>query len=343
MAIKVLLVDDSGVMRHIVATILEKDASIQVIGTSHNGKDAVKKVEQLNPDVVIMDMIMGEFDGLYAVKNIMAEKPTPIILLSSLGNYNLQPVLEALEYGAFDYINKPEKNNTKIQDVQDDLIQKVKEAASLDIYKLIEGKNVSVNTNPHTFASILPYDIIALGSSTGGPTALESVITKLPSNLSVPVVIVQHMPQNFIPTFVKRLNELTPLQIEVGRGQEVKPGHIYIASGDKNMIVQQRDGKIFLAKDQKKYDEYDSPSINALFLSVAKVYGKKAIGVILTGMGKDGTKGIIEMKNNGALTIAQNEQSSVVYGMPKEAVKSGKIDAELDLKEIPGYIISSFS
>ena len=109
------------------------------------------------------------------------------------------------------------------------------------------------------------------------------------------------------------------------------------------MIVQQRDGKIFLAKDQKKYDEYDSPSINALFLSVAKVYGKKAIGVILTGMGRDGTKGIIEMKNNGALTIAQNEQSSVVYGMPKEAVKSGKIDAELDLKEIPGYIISSFS
>lgn len=344
MSINVLVVDDSSVMRLLVSDVLKQDSNINIIGTARNGKDAVEKNKVLKPDVVVMDMIMGEYDGVYGVRNIMNSNPTPILLLSSIGNTNLSSIMEALNLGAFDYINKPSDGNTKIRDISKNLILKVNQASKVDIDKLVNGITTK-NVNNHTFASDLPYDVIAIGASTGGPTAVEKVISKLPGNLSIPVVIGQHMPENFVPSFVERLNKLSPLEVVLGKaGMKVEAGKIIIAPGGRNMIIRKNErGKVVVAFTQKHYEEYNNPSINAIIESVAEVYGKKTIGVILTGMGKDGTKGLIKVKEKGGYTIVQNEETSVVFGMPGEAVKSGAVDSIVPINEIGNFIVSCLS
>ncbi len=216
MAINVLVVDDSAVMRLLVSDILQHSASLKVVDTASNGKEAVRKTLELSPDVVVMDMIMGQYDGLYGVTQIMKQKPTPVLLLSSLGNTDLSPIIEALHAGAFDYINKPAKNNTKIRDIEQKLIRKVILASKADLTKLGHTQ-ISANTHHHTFSDNLPYDVVVVGSSTGGPSAIETVISKLPGNLAIPVLIAQHMPENFIPSFVQRLNKISPLEVVMGK------------------------------------------------------------------------------------------------------------------------------
>ena len=344
MAIKVLVVDDSGVMRLLITDILQQNKSINVIGTASNGNEAVKKTIELNPDVVVMDMIMGQYDGVYGVTQIMKQKPTPILLLSSLGNTDLSLILEALDAGAFDYINKPSKGSTKLSDIQERLTRKVILASKADLSKL-GHKQINVNTNNHTFSDVLPYDSIVIGSSTGGPSALEAVISKLPGNLTIPVLIAQHMPENFIPSFAQRLNKLNELEVVVGKkDMKVKGGLIIIAPGNDNMIVSKnRQGEVVISFTTKRYKEFNDPSVDALMDSVATVYGKKTIGVILTGMGKDGTCGIGKIKDKGGYTIAQDEKTSVVFGMPKAAITSGKVDSVVPLNEVGGFVVSCLS
>ena len=344
MAIDVLVVDDSSVMRLLVSDVLKQDANLNIIGVARNGRDALEKTKELDPDVVVMDMIMGEYDGVYGVRKIMNLCPVPILLLSSIGNTNLTPIMEALSLGAFDYLNKPADGSTKIRDIGKDLIYKVKQASKTDIKKLLNGK-VSKNINHHTFATNLPYEAIAIGASTGGPTAVEKVIAKLPGNLAIPVLIGQHMPENFVPSFVQRLNKITPLEVVMGKvGMEVEAGKIIIAPGSRNMIIKRNEiGKVVVSFTQKRWAEYNFPSINGLIESVAEVYGKKTIGVILTGMGKDGAKGLIKVKNNGGYTIVQDEKTSVVFGMPGEAIKSVKVDSIVPINEIGNFLVSCLS
>lgn len=340
---KIVIVEDSGLMRLILSDIVNSEPGFNVVGTALDGKEAVEIVVRTKPDVVLMDMNMGEYDGLYGVKHILEKYQVPIIILSAVGNTNLEPVLEALRLGAFDYLNKPVKNKAKVRDIDHKIIEKIKTAAMANNKHFSSPKTeVKKNSYAHTFDDNLNYQVIVIGSSTGGPTALERVITKLPGNLPIPVLIAQHMPANFVPSFANRLDGLTPLNVVVGRENlKLEPGNIYLAPGDNNMIVKRNmHGETVIGFTKVKYQEFNNPSVNALMLSVDDVYKNKAIGVILTGMGKDGANGLAAIHKSGGYTIGQDKESSVVYGMPREVAERGVIHKALNIHEIAGFIVS---
>ncbi|MEO1052550.1 MAG: chemotaxis-specific protein-glutamate methyltransferase CheB [Bacteroidota bacterium] len=341
--IKALLIEDSGLMRIMISDALRSDPHIQVVGTANNGKDGVAKADQLEPDVVITDLIMPEYDGLYAVKHIMEKRPVPIILLSSLGRESTD-VFEALNAGAFDFIDKPATKDSKAFKLAlADLNEKVKVAFGSDSSRF--GKQVDkTNHNHHTFEGELQYDIIAIGASTGGPSAIESIITQLPENLAVPVIITQHMPERFLISFAERLEALIPLTVKVpAKGEQLSAGTIYITPGDGNVALQRdRSGDIVFEYTEERYKEFNDPSVDCMFISIAEHYGAKVIGIILTGMGKDGSQGMVKIKDKGGLTIAQDAASCVVNGMPQAAVNIGAVDHVVGLKEIPGFVMSCF-
>lgn len=339
--LKVLVVDDSAFMRLLISDLLSSDPGLDVIGTANNGLDATKMVVETSPDIVLLDMNMGEYDGLYAVKAIMEKKPTPILILSSVGNTDLQPIFEALKNGAVDYINKPNRNKSKMREIQFELIQKIKSVSRAKPRTVLPAsapRPVKVNVAKKRKSR---YNIIAIGASTGGPTAIEQVISAFPANFDLPVIICQHMPSSFIPSFVQRLDAITPLHVTIATKDMVpEPGKIIFCPGHANLILrpQSNHGKIDFTND--KYPDYNNPSINAMMGSVASIYGDKTIGVILTGMGKDGVNGMLEIKKIGGFTIAQNKESSVIYGMPKVAVEKGAVSLSLDIKEIGNYLVN---
>lgn len=344
--IKVVVADDSGLMRLIISDIINSEPGMTVIGTAENGKDAVEKTLSLTPDVLLLDMTMGEFDGLYAVKNILSKKEIPIVILSAMGNTNLNTIMDALELGAFDYLNKPESNKAKVRDISKEIVAKVRIAAhSNKKYFNVNKTEIKRNQNEHTFDSTVNYDVIVIGSSTGGPTAIERVITKLPANLPIPVLIAQHMPENFVPSFVNRLDVITPLNVVVGKkGDVLTKGKIYIAPGGSNMIIERDEvNRPVIGFTPTQYKEFNNPSVNALMLSVATVYKGRSIGVVLTGMGKDGADGLEEIKKQGGYTIAQNKETCAVYGMPKEVADRGCVNSVVSIHEMGGFIVSCLS
>ena len=338
--IKVLVADDSGLMRLIISDILNSEHDIEVIGTAVDGKDAVEKAISLNPDVLVLDMYMGEYDGTYTIKHLLAKKKIPILILSSMGNTNLDPILDALHLGAFDYLNKPKDNKAKVREVGEQLVKKVRQAKESGL-RLVKSSEFKLNQSLHTFSEKLNYDVIVIGASTGGPTAVEKVIRNLPENLPVPVLIAQHMPANFVPSFVNRLDGVTPLKVRMGRKDDLLvPGTITIAPGSRNMIVKRENGHVVVDFISKKFKEYNYPSINALFLSVAEVYKKRTISVILTGMGKDGAYGSGEIFEAGGYTISQSKDTSAVYGMPRAVEERGFSKSVVPLNEISGFLVS---
>lgn len=341
--IRVLVADDSGLMRLIISDIVNKHPLMEVVDTARNGKEAVEKALALNPHVILLDMNMGEFDGLYTIKNLLESKYIPIVILSAIGNSNLEPIYEGLRLGAFDYLNKPDKNNSKVREIEKEILDKVLLAAEHGQKDSKIDIDFSVNQNSHTFHEV-NYDIIAVGSSTGGPSAVEQFITKLPKNLPIPVVIAQHMPANFVKAFVKRLDALTPLKVKEGiEGDFVKPGEIVIAPGDHNMILFRKGNQIMVDYTTEKFKEFNNPSVNALFLSVARVFKNKAIGIILTGMGKDGADGTEAIFNAGGFTVAQNKETCAVFGMPREVVERKVVHGVVPIHEMAGYVISCLS
>lgn len=336
--IRTLLIEDSGFMRILLSDLLRRDETIEVVGTAANGLEGVEKVKDLRPDVVITDMVMPKFDGLYVVQQLMREMPVPIILLSSLDRSD-QKIFDALQEGAFDFLDKPHGDYSS--EGYAPLTMMVREASLTDYLKWrhrIKGRN----TSEHTFEARLNYDVIVIGSSTGGPGAVELILNNLPHNLSIPVIIAQHMPERFIETFATRLTDSTGFQVSVARnGEYLLNNHIYLAPGTANMqIDHSRSGpKVRLVTNT--YKEFNNPSIDCLFESVGGVYGSRAIGVILTGMGKDGAAGLKKLKQWGGLTIVQDEASSVVYGMPKAAFDLGAASYQMPLTEIPNFITSA--
>jgi len=342
--IRVLLADDSGFMRLLVTDILKSDPAIEVVATATNGKDALEKTRQFKPDVVVMDINMGEYDGLYGIERIMDAQPTPILILSAVGNSDFPVIEKGLKLGAVDYLNKPAHNNTKVKEVSEELIGKIKMAAQANIGARLIVEESKSNTNAHTFTD-LNYDVVVIGSSTGGPGALESIIRKLPDNMAVPILIAQHMPVNFVPSFASRLNDLSPLDISMARkGDLLKPGKILIAPGSRNMVVvKNAEGQMQIDFTSKTFKEFNYPSVDCLMLSVAECYGKRAIGVILTGMGRDGALGMKQIKEKSGYTIAQSKESCVVFGMPKEAIENGSIHSIVPVSEIAGFIVSCLS
>lgn len=337
--IKVLLIEDSGFMRIFLSDLLRSDKSLEVIGTAANGYDGVEKAKLLNPQVVITDMIMPQYDGLYVVRKLMEEMPLPIILLSSLDRTDPQ-IFDALKIGAFDFLDKPKDTNSTKGYPR--LVEMVKEASMADYLKL-RNKAKGRNTSGHTFEAKLNYDIIVIGASTGGPSAVEYVVSNIPNNLSIPIIIAQHMPERFIESFAVRLKDSTGLKVSVAQeGEPLLPNHVYLAPGTSNMRVEYKSSQSPVVRYvTDHYKEFNSPSIDCMFESVAAVYGKRAVGVVLTGMGKDGMLGLSKIKEAGGLTVTQDEESSVVYGMPKAAFESGAARHQIPLKDIPNFIVTA--
>ena len=281
---------------------------------------------------------MPQYDGLYVVQQLMKEMPLPIILLSSL-NRTDPKIFDALKDGAFDFLDKPQGSDVLLG--YPPLTRMVKEASLTDYLK-IRQRAKGKNTFAHTFEARLNYDIIVIGASTGGPGAVEFLVSNLPANLVVPVVIAQHMPDRFIESFAVRLADNIGMQISVARdGEHLLNNHIYLAPGVANIRID-LSGTVPVVKyvvDQ--YKEFNHPSVDCLFESVALNYGSRAIGVVLTGMGKDGAMGLSKIRQAGGLTLTQDEVSSVVYGMPKVAFESGAAQHQIPLTEIPNFIISA--
>lgn len=357
---RVLVVDDSVLYRKVLSEILSTIPGIEVVGIASNGKIALSKVALLKPDIMTLDFEMPEMDGLETLRQLkrMGEN-IAVVMVSSFTSRGAAVTIEALQLGAFDFLTKPEgyspeKNREQILSQLKPIINAIITKATLRGVLAPEAAppratGVMAGTAPSTPVmpppvSILPrrVEILAIGVSTGGPNALAEVIPCLPADFRVPTVIVQHMPPVFTEALAETLNGKSAVRVLEGKdGMKLEPGTVYIAPGGKQMkVVRPGDyGPVFLEVNSDPPENHCQPSVDYLFRSIAKVYGRKSLGVIMTGMGADGVRGLREMKQQGAFVIAQNEASCVVFGMPMEAIKAGVTDVTLPLKEIPREIV----
>lgn len=337
--LKVLLIEDSGFMRIVLSDIIRKSNALALAGSAINGLDGIKKAEISSPDVILTDMIMPDYDGLFVVRKCREKGLNiPVILLSSLDKANPR-IFEALNEGAFDFMDKPTEE--QIASGYPELVQLIKEATKSS-FSIEQSQPTKQNTFDHSFTKDLNFKILVVGASTGGPGAIEFLLNNLPDNLAIPVVIIQHMPQRFIETFSQRLKLSTGKKVIAAKvGTVINANTIYLAPGDFNSKLIERNGVIEVAEEDRVFPAYNNPSIDSMIESVGAMYQDKTIACILTGMGKDGANSLMKVKEYGGMTIAQNQESSVVYGMPKEAYESGVASYQIDLKNFPAFIISA--
>lgn len=347
MTVRALVVDDSAFIRNAIIMMLESDPGIRVVGNAKNGAEAVEKVAQLRPDVVTMDVEMPGMDGLTALRTIMEKTPVPVIMLSSLTTEGAKTTLDALDLGAVDFIPKNlSEMSVNIVAIKKILIDKVKavankEGATMQAYRPPSPPSARVAIPPRATGA-RKVAIVAIGTSTGGPKALQDILPRLPANFPVPIVIAQHMPANFTKPFADRLNQLSQVAVkEAEDGEALKPGVAYIAPGrGHTQLVRSRTGETSIRVSVNE-DFIYRPSVDFLMLSVAELYLAKALGVILTGMGNDGLKGLSAMKRAGCRILAQNEASCVVYGMPKAVVDAGIADKIVGIDTMADEIMNS--
>ena len=344
--IRVLVVDDSAVVRQVMSDILGREPGIRVIGTAPDPLFALERMRREWPDVITLDVEMPRMDGVTFLKKIMAERPTPVVICSSLTQAGAETTMQALAAGAVSIITKPtlglkeflrESSNDVVAAVRAAAVSRVRNPAARPVARVTaepDGAAAGVHAMAKTTDSI-----VAIGTSTGGTQALEAVLTALP--VTAPgIVIVQHMPEKFTASFAERLNGLCEIDVfEAKDGQRVVPGRALIAPGGKHMLLKRSGAQYHVEVVDGPVVNRHRPSVDVLFRSVAKYAGKNALGVIMTGMGDDGARGLKEMHDAGAYTVAQDEASSVVYGMPKEAVKLGATDRSLALGQISGEIV----
>lgn len=347
---RVLIVDDSALMRQVLATLLSKDCEIEVIGSAPDPFIAREKIKALNPDVLTLDVEMPKMDGLTFLEKLMRGHPMPVVMVSSLTEAGCQTTLRALELGAVDFIAKPKIDLREgMEEIAQDLIAKVKAAAQANVKghgvggrdaKPLVHRLLSLTSS----AMIKTTDtIIAIGSSTGGTEAVKDVLMALPPNIP-PILITQHMPERFTKTWADRMNTLCRISVkEAEDGDSVLPGHALVAPGSYHMALVRSGARYTVRINQDPPVNRHRPSVDVMFASVAQFAGANAVGVILTGMGGDGAKEMLTMKQVGAFTIAQDEASCVVFGMPKEAIKLGGVDKILPLSEIPAAIVAYVS
>lgn len=337
MAIKVLIIDDSAMIRKVFEQELSKDPEIEVVGTAPDPIVGRDKIVYLKPDVITLDIEMPRMDGLTFLGKLMTHYPLPVIVVSSLAKKGGDVALKAMELGAVEVISKP-GTAYSVGDMCEQLIEKVKAASRVRVSKRIEVNPISSREqNAAMIASIgvkTTNKIIAIGASTGGTDALREVITRLPSN-SPPVVVVQHMPANFTKAFADRLNELSQVQVkEATDGEYLATGKVLIAPGNQHMEIRRSGINYYVTLFDGPMVFHQRPAVEILFNSVAKYAGQNAVGAILTGMGKDGAQGLLAMRQAGANTIAQDEKSCIVFGMPKEAIDIGAAQVIKPLNQI---------
>jgi two-component system chemotaxis response regulator CheB len=324
-------------MQRVLSDILKMDPRIIVIGTARDGEEAITKIATLHPDVVTMDVEMPKMNGLTAVRRIMETNPVPVVMISALTQHEAQLTLKALEFGAVDYVPKPSGQiSLNMDSVKDELISKVKTAASANVRPI---KRLTEETPQSTLVRGSASDkIIFIAASTGGPPAISSVLRNLPSDIP-PILVVQHMPKGVTKLFADGLNQECKFQVkEAEEGDMIQEGLALIAPGGFHMVVT-KDDKIKLSQDPPV--NYVRPAADVTMFSLAKVYGSKIVSVVLTGMGSDGAKGVIAIKDKGGFAIAQDEKTSIVYGMPKMAFDTGRVDVVAPLERIPREIIKA--
>lgn len=356
MAIRVLVVDDSGFFRRRVKEILESDSMIEVIGLAENGEQAIEAVKNLKPDVVTMDIEMPVMDGITATRKIMASNPTSIIMFSSLTTDGAKATLDALDAGAIDFLPKRFEDISKDKEEAKRLLcQRVKDlkqprrpaptrstpASGIDNKVVVKGvtdKTAAPVTRVRENTS-LKIKLLAIGTSTGGPVALQKVLVELPQDFPVPIVVIQHMPGSFTGAFSERLNQQCKIDVkEAENGDKLKAGVAYIAPGGKQMVVEKVAGQLSLKIVDEIPNQTYKPSVDVTFASINKVVPANTLAVMLTGMGADGCKGAQLLKNSGSLIWAQDEASCVVYGMPAAVVDAGITEKVLDIKLIGSSI-----
>ena len=367
MPVRVLIVDDSGFFRRRIKEILDADPRLEVVGEAKDGIEAIGKTKELDPDVVTMDIEMPVMDGITAVREIMAKHPAPILMFSSLTTEGAKATLDALEAGALDYLPK------RLEEISGNRDEALRQLRSKVFLIGAKGKSAKFSRNrPSTTtaqtqaatsrpaaeartkaATLIPiakgqarssYDIVAIGTSTGGPVALQDVLTKLPGDFPVPIILVQHMPGTFTPAFAKRLDQLCQIRVkEAEQGEELKSGWAYLAPGGRQMEIQQKGGKLRIEISDGDPGLNYRPSVDVTFNSVARVLPGRSLAIVLTGMGADGREGARVMKAGGSVVWAQDEASCVVYGMPASIVEAGLADRILPLSEVGTSLAQGFS
>jgi two-component system, chemotaxis family, protein-glutamate methylesterase/glutaminase len=336
--IKVLIVDDSAVVRKIFSEELSKYPDIQVIGVAPDPYIAREKIVNLKPDVLTLDIEMPRMDGLTFLRKLMKYYPLPTIIVSSLTPQGGKLTLEAMDIGAVDVIAKP-GSAYSVSDMSAQLAEKIRAASRARIIKRDITAQGAADKEPIRALAQTSNKVIAIGASTGGTEALKNVLTRMPPN-SPGIVIVQHMPANFTAAFAARLNDLSQISVkEAEDNDSVTPGSALLAPGNYHMILRRSGARYYVEIKTGPMVHHQRPAVDVLFKSTATYAGANAIGVLLTGMGSDGAEGLLEMKKAGASTIAQDEKSCVVFGMPKEAIKLGAVDKVVSIEQIASEIV----
>ncbi|MEK4424447.1 protein-glutamate methylesterase/protein-glutamine glutaminase [Solibacillus sp. FSL K6-1523] len=375
---KLLVVDDSAFMRKLISDFFANDSKVEVVGTARNGKDAIKKIQQLKPDVVTMDVEMPEMNGLEALQEIMQVCPVPVVMLSSTTQRGTDNTLTAMEYGAVDFITKPSGTiSLDLHKIQNELVYKVAQAAQIPIAKLkkpisrpyvfappvgqpIKTEKLVSSPAPVMKKSIPPIvtaskkvdwnnnakKIILIGTSTGGPRALQEVITKIPANIDAPILVVQHMPAGFTKSLATRLDQLSQIHVkEAEQGDILQKGTAYIAPGGYHLKLRKVGATFAIVTDQTEPPRSGHrPSVDVMFEDVSQYSDFDKIAVVMTGMGYDGAKGLVALKKTGnVMAIAESAETCIVYGMPKAAVETQLVDEVADVDDIAQTIMKYMS
>jgi two-component system chemotaxis response regulator CheB len=334
--VRVLVVDDSALMRKLIPQILAADSSIQVVGTAMDGNFGLRKIAELKPNVITLDLEMPGMDGLEMLKAIMRSHRLPVIVVSSHSTAGATSTLRALSLGAFDFVAKPEDVSTRMGEIEQELITKIKAAAQAkvacaDAAVYAPARAQKTAGNPGT----LPSRVIAIGVSTGGPNALQYVLSRLPADFPASIVIVQHMPEGFTDMFAKRLDEVCAIRVkEAQSGDLLLASRALVCPGNRHLRVKRLPlGDVALLGDDPQLNGH-RPSADILFRSVAHQFGKMAVGLVMTGMGEDGAAGLGAIRAAGGLTFAQSEETCVVFGMPKAAIDRGSVGRVINLDEV---------
>ena len=337
--VRVLVVDDSALMRQLLTTLLKADPEIEVVGTASDPHIARERIKALNPDVVTLDIEMPHMDGLTFLRKIMALRPTPVVMVSTLTQAGAEVTLEALEIGAVDFLAKPTDLGAAREDLAAELQAKVKAAGRTRV-----GRRRSMTVAPtqrRARARRTEEKILFVGASTGGVEALKVLLMGLPPDCP-PTLVTQHMPPRFTAAFAQRLNRECPMAVsEAVDGEPIEQGHVYIAPGAHHLLISRKGGRWCCALTDDALVSGHRPSVDVLFRSAARLVGDAAVGVILTGMGKDGAEGMREMRNAGAMTLGQDEHSSLIYGMPRAAFECGAVAKQFPLEQLAHAIMDA--
>jgi two-component system chemotaxis response regulator CheB len=340
--IRVLIVDDSALVRKLLGDVIAGDPDMEVIGTASNGVEAIRAVAELEPDVVTMDIHMPEMDGITALEYIMRKHPLPVVMLSALAQKGATATLRALELGAVDFITKPSHYPSSVKEVREEVVLKVKTAAQARDYIMRRQARRATGKQATVAAAVSAGEkLVVIGASAGGPKALAEIMPRFPEDTPAVIIIVQHMPGVFTRSFAGRLHNICALPVkEAEENEGLQPGRVLVAPGGKDLVIvsdERGSGRVELMDSQ--YRVGASPHIDTTMVTAAEVYGSAAVGVIMTGMGSDGANGMEKIKKSKGATIAQDEETCLVFGMPRVAIERGCVDWVVSLEMIPEKVM----